>query len=268
MGLVDWAKSQVTRIAAPLVSQITQSSPSPRLDAILGEITPGMVSSALSAAQMGNIRAAMQLFETMEARDGMIASHLRDRRMAASSIPYSILAADLDDDAPDSDRELADEIRDDCERLMWRIYDRPTRQNLFGGIGSGLAVLDIRWTADRKSGRVDVDGLERVEPTALNIDDDMRLRVMTLSSGWQGEPLTPWRYVVHQHPGRPGRVGANSLLQPLAALFVLKRWSWKDWAIFAELFGQPIRIGKHRVGADATEVAAIRSMLENLGVAA
>jgi SPP1 gp7 family putative phage head morphogenesis protein len=275
MGLFSRLRSVVAAAAGrrdvPTHSQISAAGRD-RLVSLhnwFGEITPERVASALQAAEYGNVREQMALFATLEDRDGAVQSYMRDRRLAASKVPVQLLPAALPQDAPQKDRDLAEKIRDDNQALVDRVWTATARQSQYEGIGTGLSLHDIPWIVTDR-GRVDVsgEGLKRIDPTALRVDETLALRILTQDNRFDGEPLTPLRYLVHVHPGRPGRPGATGLLRPCAGLVMLKRWSWEDWAIFCDLFGVPVRVGKYRSGASAQEKAALRSMLEQLGVAA
>lgn len=266
LGLRPWMPVREAPTGETLSAQAGQAREADALAAYYGDIAPERIAQALAAASRGDVRESMMLFEALEDRDGELQAHMRDRRMAAAAVPAQLNAADRPD-LSESDRRLAEEIAEDCRDLMRRRYGRRTRQELFDGIGKGASLLDIPWVV-RDRGRVDIadEGLQRIEAGSLAFRGG-QMRLLTEGASYDGEELTPWRYVRHIHPGRPGRAGATGLLRPVAGLWMMKRFGLRDWLIFCDLFGTPIRIGRHKASATAEEKAALLTMLKNLGLA-
>jgi len=245
-----------------------------------GDFTPQRVAADLSAAARGNLCAANLLFDAMEDRDARLSAVASLRRSVAAGTGYTVSAAEVSIDAPQSDLDLADEIADAVQSLLWRVWTRSRRIEMADAIGKEFSLLEIYWTRHRTSGRVDVadDGLRYIDPTALvwydaqarnapaGVPSALRLRLQ--NGSYDGIPLTPYRYVQHVHPARPGRPGKRALWRCCALPVMLRSWSRKNWAAFAEIAGQPIRVGEYPSSFDANAKDEFEAALEAMGVSA
>lgn len=57
----------------------------------------------------------------------------------------------------------------------------------------------------------------------------------------------------------------GGLLRATALAYLAKHFSMKDWMVYAELFGMPVRIARYEAGATAEEKRELLHMLESLG---
>ena len=48
-------------------------------------------------------------------------------------------------------------------------------------------------------------------------------------------------------------------------MYLLKRYAIKDWAVFAEIFGMPLRLGKYEPSASQSDKDALVMALKSLG---
>jgi len=69
----------------------------------------------------------------------------------------------------------------------------------------------------------------------------------------------------HNVSGHPSRGG---LLRATALAFLGKQYAVKDWMIYAEVFGMPVRVGKYDPKATEAEKRELLEMLRNLGAEA
>lgn len=104
----------------------------------------------------------------------------------------------------------------------------------------------------------DADGVFRV---AL-IDDDQRKFSATIIP-----PEELVQYIISDfnpfRSTRPEYLGG--LIRSAIPLTIIKNFSWQDWALFTELFGQPFRVGEYKTGASEEDKAAAKQALEQFG---
>lgn len=62
---------------------------------------------------------------------------------------------------------------------------------------------------------------------------------------------------------RPDYLGG--LIRSAIPLTIIKNFSWQDWALFTELFGQPFRVAEYKTGTSENDKAAAKQALEQFG---
>ncbi len=211
----------------------------------------------------GDITEALQLFDEMEREDSRLFAVASTRRLALTGLEWQIESAaevhshvedkKLAEDAAAFVRERFEDIRGlDC-----------ALEHLATGIGPNLAVLEAVW----ESG--EIAELVPVPPWRLTMDlrKSADIRVITMEDRFGIVAEAP-KFVVHIPNAKSGSPIAASIHRALAVLCLIKRLSMADWAIYAELFGMPIRIAKYRSTATPSEKTMLINMMKNLGSSA
>jgi len=80
---------------------------------------------------------------------------------------------------------------------------------------------------------------------------------------WSQIPLEPGRWAVTRARGR--NVWASGTCRTGTWFAAFKRWSGRDWQMFAEMFGLPIRIGFYEESASPESRQALRDAVEAIG---
>ena len=78
-------------------------------------------------------------------------------------------------------------------------------------------------------------------------------------------PAANPKFVVHMPDSVSGSPLAKSLSEAQAWIWLMKKLALFAWATFCEIFGMPVRVGKHRPGATVEEKKNLADMLKNLG---
>lgn len=254
-GLVDqWGRpirrrELLTEQAGPTVTGVRQ---------VIGGhpaagLTPGRLASLLQAAEQGDAAAYLELAEDMEERDPHYAGVLGRRKRAVCQLDITVEAAGEDAESV----RHADLVREWLERdtLEDELFDA------LDALGKGFAVLEIMWDT---SGAVWMPAeLRHRDPRWFEFDRDGR--TLKLKDGADLVALAAAKFIVHEGRAKSGVAIRGGLARLVAWAFMFKSYSIKDWAIFAETYGQPLRVGKYGAGATAEDRQTLLRALRSLG---
>lgn len=82
------------------------------------------------------------------------------------------------------------------------------------------------------------------------------------------DPLEPGKWIFTRSKGIfGGRTARNGLLRTATWYALFKKWSWRDWVIYAEKFGIPLVVGRYKAGALEDEKAILEEAVEDIGEA-
>lgn len=220
-------------------------------------LTPGKLAAILRTAEHGNLIDQCWLAEDIEEKDGHIAAELFKRKMAMSTVPFTIEPPNNPSSAEKADAaSINDMLRDieDWEDLLFNMAD---------GVNKGFSNIEFTW--QRQLGfRVPV-GFEHRPSSWFQLDqfdqDIIRLR----SNTGLGEPLRDFNWIQHRHPAKSGYVARVGLVRQLAWPFLFKNYSVRDLAEFLEIYGIPIRVGKYPSGATEPEKTSLLNAVLSVG---
>ena len=204
----------------------------------------------------------MQLFEEMEEKDAHLYAVANTRRLALTGLEWQVISAV--DVVEGIDRGAADEAAAYCRSVLAGLdaFDE-VLQHLSLAIGRNIAIAEVVW--DVTSGELRPVDLVPVDFTRIMFDEVDRPRVLTEDEPRDGIELPAHKFIVytpHSVSGHPQRGG---LLRVTAMVYLAKNLALKDWMIFAEVFGMPVRIARYEPNATAEEKRELLSMLESLG---
>lgn len=225
-------------------------------------LTPSRLAAILREADDGSLSTAMELFEQMEEKDAHLYSIANTRRLALTGLEWQInSAADVN---PNVDRKAAAAAADHCRAVLSGLdhFDE-VLQHLSLAVGRNIAVAEIIWDATAEGLRP-VDVIP-VDFTRIVFDQFDRPRILTEESPQDGVELPPHKFIVHTPHSVTGHPQRGGLLRVTAMAYLAKNLSLKDWMIFAEVFGMPIRIARYEPSATAEEKSELLRMLETLG---
>lgn len=223
---------------------------------VASSLTPARLASVLRRAAEGDARDYFILAEEMEERDLHYSSVLRTRKLKVAGIEPTVDAAS---DEP-HDIELADAVR----VLMERPQIPELLFDLLDGLGKGLAVVEILWDT------VSVPWTPRdyawVDPRFLKPDQETlrEVRVLTEAEPVHGEPLAPYKYMIHQPRLKSGLPLRNGLARLVAVMYMLKSFTVRDWWAFGEKFGLPVTIGKYGSNASPEDIQTLVDAIATL----
>jgi len=95
--------------------------------------------------------------------------------------------------------------------------------------------------------------------------DADEVRVLTDQARAEGEALQPWQWVLHMQKARSAPLARAALGRMVVWYWLFKKFGAKDWIIFCDRYGMPLRVGKYPRGAMDEEKNALYRAVLTLG---
>ena len=229
-------------------------------DYVADGLTPERLAAVLKEADAGDVGRQAELFDQIEERDGHIIGEISKRRNV-------ILDADMTL-APASDDARDQRVYEAVNEMLDQITDWPdTMVSMQDSVGKGFAAVELCWEVSEGQAWVEkFDFLEQkrfrftdrsgiLSPVPLLISDDDPM----------GVDIPPWRVMMHRYGGKSGHVTRAGIYRICAWWYLFKNYSIKDWVIFCEVYGMPLRLGKYDSGASDADRSALEVAVRTLG---
>lgn len=220
-------------------------------------MTPVRLAQLLRDAAEGEPLQYFELAELIEERDLHYAGVLGTRKRSVAQIDITVEAAS--DDAEDVRR--ADMVREWLKRdeLADEIFD------LLDAIGKGVSFVEIIWEVSEGQWRP--QRLEWRDPRWFTFDRKT-LRQPMLRGGIDGqavaEPLPAFKFIYTQIKAKSGLPVRSGLARLAAWAWMFKAFTQRDWAIFVQTYGQPVRIGRFHEGATKEDKSTLFRAVANI----
>jgi phage gp29-like protein len=223
-------------------------------------LTPERLAAILKEADAGNLTRQAELFDLIEERDGHVLGDISKRRNV-------ILDAEFDlEPASDDARDV--KIAEECQKMLDGITDWPDVQvSLQDCVGKGFATFEQHW--DVSEGQAWVEQFEFIEQKRFSFVDDQGLvttipRLIT-DTDPLGVEIPAWRVMMHRYGGKSGNPVRSGIYRICAWWFLFKNYSIKDWLLFCEIYGMPLRLGKYSTNASDDDKEALEIAVKTLG---
>ena len=217
-------------------------------------LTPRRLANLLRSAEEGDAIAYLELAEDMEEKDLHYSSVMGTRKRAVAQLEVTVRAAsDAADDEADAELIRQFLARDEIEDEVFDMLD---------AIGKGYSVTEIIW--EETEGQWMPERLEWRLPQWFELDRDDG-RTIWLRGDDGPEALPPWKFIVHCARAKSGLPIRGGLARIAAWAYLFKNYTLKDWVQFAEVYGQPIRVGKYHPGATEDERATLLRAVASIG---
>ena len=202
-------------------------------------LNPVRLASILRAADQGDPVRYLELAETIEERDPHYLGVLGTRRRSVSQIDITVEAGD---DSAEAERQ-AEEVRTWLKRdeLTDEIFD------ILDGIGKGYSFTEIIW--DTSMGQWQPERLEYRDPRWFRFARHDLATPLMLGDNGQEEPLAPFKFIFARMKAKSGLPLRSGIARVATWAWLFKAFTQRDWAIFTQTYGQPLRIGKFGAGA-------------------
>ena len=229
-------------------------------EVVASGLTPARLAQILRSADDGDADAYLALAEEMEERDLHYRSQLGLRKGVILGLDPQVEAAT---DAP-ADQKIADAVRD----LVGRSHFGDLVEDLVDALGKGYSAVEVVWNtrdtpwepAAYKWRDPRWFQFDRVDRTTLRMKD---------AGAPDGVDLPFGKFVVHVPKLKSGIPIRGGLARLAAWAFMLKSYTLRDWAQFAEIYGLPLRVGKYHDGASEEDKAillrAVRDIASDAG---
>lgn len=226
-------------------------------DSVASGLTPARLGRLLRDAAEGDAHAYLTLAEEMEERELHYLGVLGVRKRAVAGLPLQVVSAT--DEA--SDVKIADAVR---ELISAPEFD-DLLEDLLDALGKGYSVSEIIWNCDGSSWIP--ARYEWRDPRFFVFDRETgrEIRLLTEAHPYSGEPLAPFKFLIHQPRLKTGVPVRGGLARPAAWAFLFKNYAVKDWMAFLEVFGTPLRFGRYEASASEADIAVLKTAVANMG---
>lgn len=253
--LVDQYGQPIRRAALLEESDITTRAVRQLMSGTTTGISPGKMANILKASERGDMDAYLSMAEEIEEKDTHYLSVMGTRKRAVSQLEITVDHTDESEAAKRHKEFVQDWLdRDQLEAEIFEILD---------AIGKGFSVTEIVWSVT-DSVWLPKQLIGR-DQRLFKFDDDMRRLKIKGVGGVAEVPLRPYKYIVHEHKAKSGTVIRGGVTRACAWMWLFKNFSVKDWVIFSERYGQPIRLGKYGAGASKEDRDVLMRAVSMLG---
>lgn len=217
-------------------------------------LTPGKLARILRHSIDGDAEAYLELAEDMEERDLHYAGVLTIRKRQVSGLEITVEAAGED----------AESVRD--AELVRQVIERDIFEDelidILDAIGKSYSATEIIW--DTSEGQWMPAALKYRDPRWFDFDVTDRDTLM-LRGEAGNEPLLPFKWIVHRAKVKSGLTIRGGLARSIAWTFLFKSFTAKDWAVFCEAYGQPLRVGKFGPDASPADKDILLNAVASIG---
>ncbi|CAN7167162.1 DUF935 domain-containing protein [Mesorhizobium amorphae] len=217
-------------------------------------LTPGRLAHILRDSIDGDPENYLALAEDMEERDPHYGSVLFTRKAQVAGLDITVEAAGEDAKSV----EIADMVREYIGRDAFEIELR----DILDATGKGFSCTEILWDTSESQWRP--KRLAWRDPRWFTFDP-VDGETPLLRNGGSNDPLKPFGWIFHSFKAKSGLPIRGGLARGVAWTFLFKSFTIKDWAIFCEAYGQPLRLGKYGEGASETDKAKLLEAVTSIG---
>jgi phage gp29-like protein len=255
-------------------------------------LTPERLTQILREAEFGDPFLYLELAEEMEEKDLHYLAVLNTRKEAVSQLDLEVRPASGEKDDLRAAAMVRAMLAGDALDIASAMVD------ILDAIGKGFSATEIIWDTSnrewfpRRLRRRDprwfmfdwVSGEELLvrsmknEGPSIAVDGEQAARGSHFKgSGLYGalrggigiqpltEPLLPYKFIVHLAKAKAGLPIRGGLARAAGWSYLFKNYVLKDWVTFAEVFGQPLRVGKYGAGATEQDKDRLLQAVANIG---
>jgi len=217
-------------------------------------LTPSRLAQILKAADMGDAIQYLELAETIEERDPHYSGVLRTRRLSVAQLNPTVKPAS---DAPDH-VEQAKMVEDwlDRDELSDELFD------ILDTLGKGYSATEILW--DTSEGQWMPKKLELRDPRWFRFNRHDLTTPMLLGENGQELPLPAFKFIFATIKAKSGLPIRGGLARIAMWPYLFKKFTERDWAIFTQTYGQPLRLGKFDGNASEEDKRTLLRAVSNI----
>ena len=217
-------------------------------------LNPVRLAAILRAADQGDPIQYLELAEIIEERDPHYLGVIGTRKRSVSQIDITVEAGG----DTQLDLDMAELVTNWIKRdeLANEVFD------ILDCVSKGYSFTEIIW--DTSAGQWEPKMLEWRDPRWFRFHRDDLKTPMMLDPNGQEVPLDPFKFIFAD-------IKAKSGLNLRAGLARVATWGWmfkayvqRDWAIFSQTYGQPLRLGKYGPGASEDDKNELFNAVANI----
>src|SRR5271167_796659 len=254
-------------------------------------LTPERLSGILRQAEVGDPYLYLELAEEIEEKDLHYLAVLGTRKNAAAQLDLLVRAASTGAEDQRAAAMVRETLLDGPLQLDSVLFD------VLDAVGKGFSATEIIWNT---SGREWFPAqLKWRDPRWFAFDwisgEEMLVRTLkgeiipvesdaaaarpthfggsgvysSMGAGIGIQPMTaplaPYKFITHIAKAKAGLPIRGGLARAAGWAYLFKNYILKDWVTFAEVFGQPLRVGKYHPGASEQDKQALLSAVSRIG---
>jgi phage gp29-like protein len=223
----------------------------------LRTLTPAKLATALEAFEIGYLREAAMIFETVADRDDTLKSVKPKREKEVSQLDRQVVALPNTGEAGEQHRQILEDFWENVRTV--NAYDRNERGGFRRLVKQMMTAVSFRYAAHHIVWRPIGDTLRATfEFVPLWLFENVTGTLRYLKSPWasEGELLAPGEWMVTQGDG---------LMIACSIGYQAKRSAFNDWLVFSEKFSVPGTLGRTKHGKDTPEGRAMRDAVQSFG---
>ncbi len=244
-------------IAAALTKEVAQprigSARTPAAGYPADGLTPPRLANILRAADMGEPRQFLELAEAIEERDPHYLGVIGTRRRSVSQLEITVEAGSDDPE----DEAIAQMVRDWVERdeLAGELF------NILDCLSKGYSGTEVVYETSESQY---IPRLIWRDPRSFKFDKSDLATPMLIGDYGQLKPLDPGHFIWANIPAKSGLALRSGLARVAAWGWMFKAYTQRDWAIFTQTYGQPVRLGKYGAGASDQDKQTLFAAVANI----
>lgn len=217
-------------------------------------LNPVRLAGILKEADRGEPLRYLELAETIEERDLHYVGVLGTRKRAVSQLDITVEAAS-DDQA---DQDTAEMVREWLQRdeLQDELFD------ILDATGKGVSYTEIIW--DTSEGQWEPCRLEYRDPRHFKPNRDNLTTPMLIDEHGMMTDLPPFKFITATMRAKSGLPLRSGIARVAMWAWMFKAFANRDWSIFIQTYGQPIRLGKYGPGASQAEKDTLFRAVANI----
>ncbi len=218
-------------------------------------LTPERLARILRLADEGDIAEQAELVQQMEERDALLFSLFQTRKQAVIGLDWRLEPAEAS--------RRARSVLAQVEAVWWDLPLEDLMLDLLSAIPQGVSVVAVAWERDGEVWRP--ARFRWVHPASLvYVPEEDRFLLATRENP-RGEAFPYGGAIEHRYKARSGLPTRAGLMRSVAWLYLFKHYALKDWVTFAEVYGQPYRIGRYDPAAGEEERRRLEEAVRSLG---
>lgn len=218
-------------------------------------LTPERLGQILRSSITGSPRLYLELAEDIEERYPQYLSVLSTRKRAVKGLEIRVEAAGT----TDQDEAEAQLVREVVESAAFSL----SIIDMLDAIGKSFSATEILWNTEAKPWKPAEFKLR--DPRHFEFDKIDPDKLLHIGDSGALEELRPNSWIVHRAKAKSGLTIRGGLARPVAWLYFFQSFTLKDWAIFAEAYGQPMRLGKFDPGASPEDKKVLLEAVHAIG---
>jgi len=238
---------------------------------ILG-LDPMVLGEAMAAADAGDSLAWQTVAEVIEERDAHYQGVLGTRKRTVAQLPITVEPASDDPNHKKHAEFIESWLRDQLvENMLFDMLD---------AVGKGWSVHELIWKLTPGDNRI-VEAIynpQRWFDVSYQDGDSIMVRDVNAAPAPPSVPgaptqagfvaMPPLKFAVHKHPSWSGLALRSGLTRTVAWHSMFKAFASRDWGVFVQAYGLPLRIGKYGPGASENDRAVLARAVFDLAGAA